>query len=209
MKRRTLNLWIIRSGETPWDAEGRLYGGEDLPLSEAGRLATLEAIDRTASIERVRPRTIHHAPDEAAKETAGLIASRLKARRRVAHDLAEPELGVLAGLSVEELRERFERRARQWEEDPSELVPPEGEPFEHARRRVTSEACRILKRTRTDVLGMVMHDFAAGFLRSSLSGNPTGNPRRWMQGRPRIESWVVPANATERLQELLKQMPTP
>lgn len=209
MKRRNLNLWIIRSGETAWDTAGRLYGGENLSLTEAGRLATLEAVDRTAMIERVRPKTIHHAPDEAAKETAGLIASRVGARRRVAHELAEPELGVLAGLSLEELRERFERRARQWEEDPSELVPPEGEPFALARRRIATEACRILKRTRTEVLGLVMHDFAAGFLRASLSGNPTGNPRKWMEGRPRIESWIVPLDGIDRLQELLKRMPSP
>ena len=209
MKRRILNLWIIRSGETAWDTAGRLFGGEDLPLTEAGRLATLEAIDRTATIECSMPSIIHHAPDESSRETARLVSARVGARRRVAHDMAEPELGVLAGLGLEELRERFERRARQWEDDPSELVPPEGEPFPLARRRITTEACRILKRTRAEVLGVVLHDFAAAFLRASLSGNPNGNPRRWMEGRPRIESWIVPVDATERLQKLLKKMPTP
>ena len=47
MKRRPLTLWIIRSGETAWDNNERLYGGEDLPLTEAGRIATVEAIEPT------------------------------------------------------------------------------------------------------------------------------------------------------------------
>ena len=46
MKKRSLTLWIIRTGETAWDTDGRLYAREDLELTEAGRLATLEAIDR-------------------------------------------------------------------------------------------------------------------------------------------------------------------
>ena len=206
MKKRSLTLWIIRSGETAWDTDGRLYGGEDLELTEAGRLATLEAIDRSAAIEVARPTVIHHAPDAASKETARLVSSRIGARSRVAYELAEPELGVLAGLGIAELRERFERRARQWEDDPSDLAPPEGEPFPQARQRIAAEACRILKRTRADALGFVVHDFAAGFLRASLSGSPNGNPRRWMEARPRIEPWIIPVDAVERMQGIIRKM---
>ena len=201
MKRRPLTLWIIRSGETAWDNNERLYGGEDLPLTEAGRIATVEAIERVTAIERRCPRTVYHAPDEAAEDSARILCDRLSARRRSVADLAEPGLGVLAGLSLDELRERFERRARQWEHDPGTLVPPEGEPFPSARRRVVRTAIRLLRRTRGDSVGMVLHEFAAAFLRSSLAGAANGNPRRWLEGRPRIEVWMLPGDAVDRLQE--------
>ena len=200
MKNRPMTLWIVRSGETAWDTTDRLYGGEDLPLTDAGRLATTEAVERAATLERRCPRTIFHAPDEAAEDTAQILSSRISAKVREVADLAEPDLGVLAGLSLDELRERFERRARQWESDPSELVPPEGEPFIAARQRISKAVIRILRRSRNDTVAVVLHDFAAGFLRCTLAGHPTGNPRRWMGGRPRIEAWLLPLDALERLQ---------
>ena len=201
MKNRPMTLWIVRSGETAWDTTERLYGGEDLPLTDAGRLATIEAVERAATLERRCPRTVFHAPDEAAADTAGILSKRISAKLREVPDLAEPDLGVLAGLSLDELRERFERRARQWENDPSELVPPEGEPFTAARQRISRTILRILRRSRSDSIAVVLHEFAAGFLRATLAGNPTGNPRRWMGGRPRIEPWLLPMDALERIQE--------
>lgn len=205
MSRTSRVLWVIRSGETAWDTGGRLYGGEDLPLTDAGRLATLEAIERTPALVLRGPSVVHFAPDDASKSTAKLICAASGSKPRIAHDLAEPELGVLAGLSRDELRDRFERRSRQWDDDPSDLVPPEGEPFAEARRRILGGVVRILKRSRADTIGIVTHGFASGFLRAGLAGDPAGNPRRWMDGRPRIEAWVLPTDATQRLSKVLQE----
>ncbi len=198
---------MIKSGETAWDAADRLYGGEDLPISDAGRSATEESADRVVSIQQEFPRVIYHAPDEAAEVTAEIIAKRISAKTRVVHEFSEPDLGVLAGLSIDELRERFERRARQWEGDPTELVPPEGESFLVARKRVVTAFAKVLKKSRDELIGCVMHDFAGGFLRATLAEAPSGNPRLWMDGRPRIEMWALPQDAQDRLQELILRMP--
>lgn len=207
MKRIPSGIWLIKSGETAWDADDRLYGGEDLPITEAGRRATEESADRVVSFEREYPKVIYHAPDEAAEVTAEIIAKRIHAKTKVVHEFAEPDLGVLTGLSLDELRERFERRARQWEGDPTELVPPEGESFLVARRRVVTAFSKVLKKSRDELIGCVVHDFAGGFLRSTLAEAPLGNPRLWMSGRPRIEMWALPEDAQDRLQELILQMP--
>lgn len=192
-------LWIIRSGETVWDVADRLYGGEDLALSEEGRAATIEAIQRTPALARRIPKTVFTAPDEASTATAALLNAVHPMKRKVATELMEPDLGVLAGLSIAELTERFERRARQWEEDPSDLMPPEGEPFASARNRIVGGLYRVLKKTRVETVGVVVHGFAGGFLRAALSGESTGNPRRWMDGRPRIEGWMLPSDGLDRL----------
>ena len=207
MKRGPTGVWLIKSGETAWDADDRLYGGEDLPITEAGRSATEESADRVVTFEQKHPRVIYHAPDEAAEVTAEIIAKRISAKTRPIQEFSEPDLGVLTGLSIDELRERFERRARQWEGDPTELVPPEGESFLLARRRVVTAFAKVLKKSKDEVIGCVMHDFAGGFLRATLAEAPSGNPRLWMAGRPRIEMWALPEDAHDRLQELILQMP--
>ena len=197
-RRPAIVLWLIRAGDTDWDESDRLRGDEDLPLSHGGRAASIEAFERAATLPFEAPARIHHPTDEAATETARLAATRLGGRPRKDDELADPALGVLAGLSLEELRERFERRARQWEEDPSDLVPPDGEPLTDARHRLV-DAVRAILRRRPATVGLVLHDLAAGFVRSALAGGGERNPRRWMEGRPRVEIWVLPADAADRL----------
>ena len=203
MRRPTSTLlWLVRSGETTWDEQDRLRGDEDLPLSKAGRAATTEAFGRASGLPFPRPAVFHHAMDQAAAETAKIACTILGGRSRGDDELADPALGVLAGLSIPELRDRLERRARQWEEDPSDLVPPEGEPIADARARLVMAAARILRK-RPPAVGIVVHDLAAGLLRSALAGQATGNPRRWMEGRPRVELWTLPEDASRRLQDVL------
>jgi broad specificity phosphatase PhoE len=201
--RRTRVLWLIRCGENEWDAEDRLRGDEDLPLTAAGEAATREAVERACSFPFPRPRVIHHPLDQSAVSTARLAAAAFGSRCRGNDELADPSLGVLAGITLEELRDRFERRARQWEEDPSTLMPPDGEPFQDARVRLIKAGRTILHRNRTEAVGIVVHDLAAGFLRTALAGLPEGNPRRWMEGRGRVETWAIPADVTERLDDVL------
>ena len=196
---RDIVLWLIRAGETSWDETDRLRGDEDLPMSAAGRAATSEAIERSTALPFLRPRRLHHADDAASADTAMLARKQLGGRLVAEDDFADPVLGVLAGLSLRELRDRFERRARQWEEDPSELVPPDGEPFPAARDRVVTCARRILHRRPASV-GVVLHELASGFLRTALAGQPLGNPRRAMAGRPRVEVWFLPGDAATRLE---------
>ncbi|RPG16290.1 MAG: histidine phosphatase family protein [Phycisphaera sp. TMED9] len=202
--RRTRLLWLIRCGENEWDAEDRLRGDEDLPLTPAGEAATREAVERASSLPFPRPAVIHHPLDQSAVSTARLAAKALGSRRRGNDELADPALGVLAGITLEELRERFERRARQWEDDPSSLVPPDGEPFQDARVRLIEAGRTILHRNRTEAVGIVVHDLAAGFLRTALAGLPEGNPRRWMEGRARVETWAIPEDVSERLDGVLE-----
>lgn len=197
-------LWLVRAGETTWDEQDRLRGDEDLPLSNAGRAATTEALDRASRLPFERPTRYHHAADESATETARIAGDILGGRPRANDELADPALGVLAGLAVSDLRERFERRARQWDEDPSDLVPPEGEPILEARIRLVRAVAGILGR-RPVTVGLVVHELAAGLVRAALAGDAGGNPRRWMEGRPRVELWAIPPDAGARLERIVEE----
>jgi len=194
-------MWLLRAGDTEWDEADRLRGDEELPMSRGGLAATTEAFERASGMAFPRPGRIHHPLDPAAAETARIAARTIGGRPKGDDELADPALGVLAGLSMVELQDRFERRARQWEEDPSDLVPPEGEPFPEARRRLVKALASILQR-RPVTVGLVLHGLAAGFVRAALSGALDGNPRRWMEGRPRVEVWILPPDAAIRLRNV-------
>ena len=98
--RRTRVLWLIRCGENEWDAEDRLRGDEDLPLTLAGEAATREAVERASSLPFPRPSVIHHPLDQSAVSTAKLAATALGSRLRGNDELADPSLGVLAGITL-------------------------------------------------------------------------------------------------------------
>src|SRR5262245_57074263 len=120
-KRSSITLTLIRCGETTWDAQGRVHGSTDLPLSDAGRAAVMAEVQRLGG---ARSTIIHHPQDEAAADTARMFAMAGEKLRDVA-ELADPNLGLLEGLTQQEFAERFRSRSKQWKDDPITLSPPE------------------------------------------------------------------------------------
>ena len=100
------------------------------------------------------PSTIHHPPDEAATETAQIIAQEVGTKLKVNDDLADPDLGLLEGMLEQRFAEQHPKRYKQWEGDPLSLVPPEGEPFADARARIFLTLGKLLKKSRAAELGI-------------------------------------------------------
>ena len=78
-KRQDILLGLIRCGETTWEAERRMAGSTDLPLSEPGRELVVADIDRLRGAELA---SIYHGPDAAAASTASLLAAPIGADSR-------------------------------------------------------------------------------------------------------------------------------
>ncbi len=199
-KRKLTTLLLVRCGESLWETENRLHGRADLPLSDAGRsLLLVEA----ARIRWVSGATVYHPSDEAATETARVIAERFEGKARQVEDLAEPDLGLLDGLSLEEFEDRFVKRFKQWEDDPISMTPPEGEDLAVARLRILSAVQHIVERPRTHDFAIVAHPLALAFIRSALAARPPADVWELLEGRPRFERYILPANAGARLTALL------
>jgi 2,3-bisphosphoglycerate-dependent phosphoglycerate mutase len=97
-------LLLVRHGETDWNADGRLQGHTDRPLSDfgrrqAGRLAEELAEERLDAI---------YASDlSRARETAEIVGARLGLAVDLDPDLREKDWGTWEGLTAVE-RERVE-----------------------------------------------------------------------------------------------------
>jgi broad specificity phosphatase PhoE len=152
-----MRILLARHGETPWNAEGRYQGQEDIALSTVG-----EAQARALG-ERLRDVRIDRA-----------VASPLKRALRTAQlALGDTRLDLLAtdpglmeiahgeweGLLASEIRERDGERLHAWRHAPHEVLMPQGESLQH----VLDRAWPALRRA-TDGLGdddtllVVAHD---------------------------------------------------
>lgn len=199
---RAVQLRLIRCGETTWQSDRRVRGVTDLPLSEEGRAAVLAA---ASARSRRRSGTIHHPPDEAATETARLLAGPSRARTRASDDLADPDLGLLEGLAENDFADRFPKRLRQWREDLLGLVPPEGEAISDARRRLFPALARIIRRSRGAEVGIVLHPIGLLLLRAWLADRPVGGFRgargeaHLIDDRPRVERYLLAGTVLDAL----------
>src|SRR5262249_49622910 len=150
-----------RAGQTEWDRSGRLQGTCDLPLcpEARGQLKAALTNGRGGGIETLGggagvPRAGFCAPGEASIGAARVVAGAAEgaggtaAKVTAEESLREMDLGLWEGLSEHELNERFPRAARQWQDDPDCVCPPEGEAFAEARGRVISGVRKIIDKAK-------------------------------------------------------------
>src|SRR5262252_2076150 len=95
-------LLLVRHGETDWNAEGRLQGHTDRPLSDFGRRQARALADELAGDSIV---AVYASDLSRARETAEIVAAQLGLEVALDPRLREKDWGTWEGLTPEE-RER-------------------------------------------------------------------------------------------------------
>ena len=109
-------LWLIRHGETSWNAEGRVQGQTDVPLSEVGH-AQARAVAALLACERFA--AIYSSDLQRVTQTAQPVAQALGLPVRVDPMLRERHYGMFETLTYAEVKIRFpEEYARFRAHDP-------------------------------------------------------------------------------------------
>jgi probable phosphoglycerate mutase len=99
------HLFLVRHGETDWNAEGRWQGQTDIPLNAAGRA---QALALAARLRGHGIATVATSDLRRARETAAIVAAELGlALDVVDHRLREQSFGDFEGLTARECEERF------------------------------------------------------------------------------------------------------
>lgn len=97
-------IWLIRHGETEWNLGGRMQGQTDIPLSPAGE----EQARRIAARLRGRAFAAIYSSDlRRAARTAAIIGEAVGRTPVLLTALREADLGQLAGLTTDEVKERY------------------------------------------------------------------------------------------------------
>lgn len=198
-KSATTMLNVVRTGQTAWDQQRRLHGTTDLPMTPAGRSALTEEIKH---VSIARTRVVHHAGDEAATETARIFAQHVGAKTRVLDDLADPDFGVLDGMTEQVFAERFAKRHKLWLDEPLALSPPDGEEFALARARIFGAIVRLARKSRGEDVGIVLHDVGLGMFRCWLADQPSSQLWRLLRERPYVERYALAQTVVDRMEEI-------
>lgn len=131
-------LYLIRHGESTYNAEERIQGQSDVPLSELGRRqgqAVAEAL-ATMPIEAV-----YSSPLCRASDTARPIADRHGLPVCTDPRLMELNVGVFANRLRSELADEYPTELAQWLGGDEDFVIPGGE----SRRQLTERGCEAIR----------------------------------------------------------------
>ena len=111
-------LLLVRHGETDWNADGRLQGQTDRPLSDFGRRQARRLADELADEEL---EAIYSSDLSRARETAEIVAERLGLSVVLDPDLREKDWGTWEGLTAVE-RDRVEFAGESTEEHQERIL---------------------------------------------------------------------------------------
>lgn len=159
-------LWTIRHSETAHNAEQRITGRLDEPLSEAGR-----SLAREALLSLGGPLSAHvvvASPMSRAIETAMILTGCTRSEIETDERCLERDYGDLQGLDRAQV-EAFSDRVEYIEVGGvlHSINPPNGEPFEHVRERAQDFLVALRSRPEQSVI-LVSHQVFLQQLHGSL-----------------------------------------
>jgi len=152
-----LRLILVRHGETYWNKDGLVQGGDsDIELNETG----LEQARKIAAFLKVEPVTaILSSPLKRALATAEVIASYHQMPVEVNEGLKELKVGDLEGMSISNLRTTFSQFLLKWWQDKGTKNLPNGESLVDLQERAWKVIERLLPEHKNKTVVVVSHYF--------------------------------------------------
>ena len=168
-------FYFIRHGETEWNAEGRLCGRTDVPLSDVGR--------RQAQLLAVRLKLIpfaalYSSPLRRAFETAMILGHAIGREPQADPRLVELSYGAWEGRTYDESKRSSPEIYRAWEQDPGGNAPPEGESGEQLIGRVKPFLADVAQRHPSGNIAVVCHRTVCRLLACHIMGVPLAEYRK-------------------------------
>ncbi len=123
---------LVRHGETRWNVEEIFRGRIDVELSETGiRQAELLA----DYLSRVKIEAIYSSPLKRALKTAETIAVCHQLQVKVVPGLNDLDFGQWQGLSLKEVKDKYQENYTEWLNHPERVRLPGGETLDDVGRR--------------------------------------------------------------------------
>ncbi len=162
-------LYLIRHGESTWNAERRWQGATDPPLSGAGRAQALRVGE---ALRAVPVQAVYSSPLERAMETAAAVAAAHTLTAEPVAALREMAFGEWESLLSEEVEQRFGPLLREWWKRPEQTRIPGAEPLDAARARVMAALRAIMARHAGERVVVVAHGGVNKLIVLSTLGAP-------------------------------------
>lgn len=156
---------LIRPGCTDFDEQKRIQGSLELPLSPRGETQLEKVI---AALRDVPVETVLTGPCDPCRATGNALAESLDVPHKEKAGLSNLDQGLWQGMSVAEIRRKFPRVYKQWEDAPETVCPPEGETIAEAVERLQAALKKPLKKY--DTFAVVASEPLASLVSCTLRG---------------------------------------
>ncbi|WP_200552711.1 2,3-diphosphoglycerate-dependent phosphoglycerate mutase GpmB [Kosakonia sp. LAM2021] len=170
-----LQVYLVRHGETQWNAERRIQGQSDSPLTEKGEKQAWQVAERAKALG------ITHviASDLGrTRRTAEIIAEVLGCDITFEPRLRELDMGVLERRHIDSLTEEEESWRRQLVNGTADGRIPDGESMQELSDRMHAALATCLDLPEGSRPLLVSHGMALGCLVSTILGLPAYAERR-------------------------------
>ena len=171
-----MECWLVRHGESTWNAVGRFQGGLDAPLSPRGHA---QAAALAAGLAGIQFDAVYTSPLSRARDTALACEVALGLAPVSIDDLREIGLGDWEGLTLETVLAQQGDHYRRWLDAPVDHPPPGGEPMARLVGRVSAALDALSARHADGRVLVVSH---GGAISSALC--------EWL-GRPLNAIWSL------------------
>lgn len=159
-------VYLMRAGRTDFDDQERIRGDLELPMNAQGE-SEIEAV-----IEELRSAkldVILTSPKNPSRETAEKIGEALAVDVKYDDGLDDLDQGLWEGLDIQEVRNRYSKAFKLWQESPEDVCPPNGERAEDAFERVAKTLSRPLRKKKR--IGIVAAEPLATLIKRVLTGD--------------------------------------
>ena len=195
-------IWLIRHGETDWNAEHRLQGHLDIPLNHVG-------IDQAAllatALQREQPEVVIASDLQRARDTALPLARSCSLDLLIDSALRERCFGAFEGLRYDEIGAHFPQAHAAWQAREIDARYPAGVHIAETLREFSERAvASVLHHAQSHVgknIAIVTHGGVLDCLYRFVTGMPLDKKRdfeignasvnrfRWHQGALQLVRW--------------------
>jgi probable phosphoglycerate mutase len=157
-------VYLIRHGETEWNASGKYQGCTDIALSKEGILQAeylKERIDKSFHC-------IYTSPLKRAVDTARIISKNTGITPIISNELREINFGEWEGLTIREIKNKYSKEFNNWKTDETSADLVGGDlSLKNASIRARNEILRIVKENKGKKIIIVAH---GGIIKAGLLG---------------------------------------
>jgi broad specificity phosphatase PhoE len=162
-----VTLYLVRHGETAWNAEHRFQGLMDVPLSERG-VRQAQALATWLAAQPIHFSAIYASDLARASETAAIVGHALGLAPQLSPLLREIDTGAWSGLNSAEIEEGFPDGLRRWREEVMSFRMPDGESVPEVQERVMRAVHGIAAAHRGEAVIVVGHGVALSAMLAGL-----------------------------------------
>ena len=190
-------LYLVRHGQTPYNAEHRLQGQTDIPLSEVGR-EQARLLGERLKAEGARFDALYCSRLMRARETAGIIGSYIGLEPVVIEGVEEIDLGLFENHSFEECAVLYPLAYADFKEKGNLSNAHGGESSYEVLNRARKALLALPEAKKGSAL-VVSHGAVIGFIRAFIAGADLVNVSDFIPGN--AEAVLLDDEALKKLDQ--------